>query len=164
MLASRTLFKKTVGTGVKALFPLGRCMGTVADQTIHITFVDSDGNRASVPALVGKTVLSVAEQHRIDLEGPCRGGGGTVAVQRTELWHDDTYGTGPTCFYCHVQIPSTYNNLLPPMGETDMKGINLVWDDEEVTAQSRLGCQIKLEKKHDGMVVFVPDAPPTLVL
>ena len=40
-----------------------------------------------------------------------------------------------------------------------MSGLEHVWEDE-VTTQSRLACQIVLEKKHDGMVVYVPDSPP----
>ena len=38
-----------------------------------------------------------------------------------------------------------------------------MWEDE-VNVTSRLACMIKLEKKHDGMVVFVPDAPPVDIL
>jgi len=136
---------------------------TVADAMIHLTFVDNDGNRASVPGLVGMTVLDVALKHGIDLEGPCGGGGGPVSIQRTPDWHDTTYGEGPMCFYCHVQIPSTFNDLLPPVGETDEAGLDDVWGDE-VTKQSRLACQITLDKRHDNMVVFVPDAPPTDII
>jgi hypothetical protein len=34
------------------------------------------------------------------------------------------------------------------------------WDDE-VTKNSHLACMITLDKRHDGLTVFVPDAPPT---
>ena len=139
------------------------CMGSVSDVTLNITFVDNDGNRASVPALVGQTILDVAKTHGIDLEGPCGGGGGAISVQRTEKWHDTTYGEGPLCFFCHVQIPSSFDHLLPAIGESDAQGLDDVWQDE-VTSQSRLACQITLDKKHEGMVVYVPDAPPTDII
>ncbi len=31
---------------------------------------------------------------------------------------------------------------------------------EEATANSRLGCQVKLTKNLDGIQVFIPDGPP----
>ena len=44
-----------------------------------------------------------------------------------------------------------------------MKGIKSTWE-EEYNTTSRLACMITLEKKHDGLVVFVPDAPPTNII
>lgn len=96
---------------------------------------------------------------KVDLEGPCRGGGGPPEVRRTENWTETTYGEGPQCFYCHVQIPSSFHHLLDPPFAYETTGLSRVWGEEANTA-SRLACQITLEKKHDGMVVFVPDMPP----
>eukprot|EP00600_Ochromonadales_sp_CCMP1393_P008085 CAMPEP_0174954158 /NCGR_PEP_ID=MMETSP0004_2-20121128/269_1 /TAXON_ID=420556 /ORGANISM="Ochromonas sp., Strain CCMP1393" /LENGTH=138 /DNA_ID=CAMNT_0016201941 /DNA_START=126 /DNA_END=542 /DNA_ORIENTATION=+ len=138
-------------------------MGTVAENTIHITFVDREGNRASVPARVGKSLLETANMHNVDLEGSCHGGGGPFEVQRTEDWLETTFGEGPTCFYCHVQIPSVFHHLLPPMTKLDERGLKQTWE-EEINSTSRLACMIQLEKKHDGMVVFVPDAPPVDII
>jgi ferredoxin len=113
-----------------------------------------------VPARVGQTILDVALQNKVDLEGPCGGGGSPTEVRRTENWVEYTYGEGPNCFFCHVQIPSTFDHLLPEITKHESDGLQEVWEDE-VTVRSRLACMIKLDKKHDGMVVFVPDAPPT---
>lgn len=121
------------------------------------------GNRASVPARVGKTLLETAQLHNVDLEGSCQGGGGPPEVQRTKDWLETTYGEGPTCFYCHVQIPSSFHHLLPPLTKHEDFGLKQTWEDE-VNTSSRLACMITLEKKHDGMVVFVPDAPPVDIL
>jgi len=49
------------------------------------------------------------------------------------------------------------------MGESDLQGLDDVWQ-EEVTTQSRLACQITLDKRHEGIVVFVPDAPPADII
>lgn len=117
------------------------------------------GNRATVPARIGKTLLQTAQMHRVDLEGPCGGGGGFSDIQRTAAWNETTYGEGPNCFTCHVQIPSTFNHLLPRMTDHEIDGLKRSWEDE-YSRTSRLACQITLEKKHEGMVVFVPDAPP----
>jgi len=151
-------------------------MSTVLENTIRITFVDREvlvfsfylfcttnvfwkGNRATVPARVGKTLLETAQLHKVDLEGPCGGGGGFPDVQRTAAWNETTYGEGPNCFTCHVQIPSTFNHLLPRMTDHETDGLKRSWE-EEYSRTSRLACQITLDKKHEGMVVFVPDAPP----
>ncbi len=118
------------------------------------------GNRATVPARIGKSLLEAARLHKVDLEGPCHGGGGATMVRRTENWVETTYGEGPQCFYCHVQIPSSFNHLLPEQWPSEAKGLKDIWMDEYTTT-SRLACMIQLEKKHDGLVVFVPDAMPT---
>jgi ferredoxin len=112
---------------------------------------------------VGKTLLECAQTHKVDLEGSCEGGGGPPEVHRTENWVETTYGEGPTCFWCHVQIPSTFNHLLPPMLKEHKFGLEQTWEDE-VNTSSRLACMITLEKKHDGMVVYVPDAPPVDII
>ena len=120
----------------------------------------SQGNRAVVPARVGQTVLDVAVQHKVDLEGPCGGGGSPREIRRTENWVETTYGEGPNCFFCHVQIPSSYASVLPPPSKYEYDGLVDSWEDE-VTKTSHLACMITLDKRHDGLTVFVPDAPPT---
>ena len=112
-----------------------------------------------VPARLGQTILDVAMQNNVDLEGPCGGGGSPREVRRTENWVETTYGEGPSCFYCHVQIPSKYNSILPEFSEYEQQGLEDTWDDE-TTKNSHLACMITLDKRHDGLVVFVPDAPP----
>lgn len=82
-----------------------------------------------------------------------------MEIQRTENWVETTFGEGPTCFHCHVQIPSKFNHLLPKQLSDEAHGLKEVWGDE-VSLSSRLACMIELEKKHDGMIVYVPDAPP----
>jgi len=109
---------------------------------------------------VGQTILDVALQNHVELEGPCGGGGSPREVRRTENWVEMTYGEGPNCFFCHVQIPTKYNDVLPQTSKYERDGLQDNWEDE-VTKNSHLACQITLDKRHDGLVVFVPDAPPT---
>lgn len=113
-----------------------------------------------MPARIGETILDVAKHHQVDLEGPCGGGGSPISVRRTENWVENTYGEGPACFYCHVQISSKYNSILPEFTEEQNYGLAEFWD-EAFTNNSRLACMITLDRRHDGMVVFVPDSPPT---
>ena len=108
---------------------------------------------------MGQTLLEAAKINKVDIASAC-----SVVEpldeRRTEKWVETTYGEGPSCFWCHVQIPSSYNHLLPEQSLDEKQGLSFVWEDEYGT-DSRLACMITLEKKHDGMVVFVPDAPPT---
>lgn len=117
-----------------------------------------------MPARVGITLLDAALLHNIDIESPCDGGGAPTDTQHTKDWNETVYGEGPTCFYCHVQIPSSFHHLLPRQTEQEVKGLKGLWEEEYGSLSSRLACQITLEKKHDGMVIFVPDAPPTEII
>lgn len=112
-----------------------------------------------VPAIVGQTILEVAQNHKVDIEGPCNGGAAPTQEKRSENWTEYTFGEGPSCFGCHVQIPTKFSHLLEPSSETETVGLAETWEDEKLNT-SRLACLIKLEKKHDGLVVFIPDAPP----
>jgi ferredoxin len=78
----------------------------------------------------------------------------------TEDWTEHQFKEGPTCFFCHVKIPSSYHHLFNPPSDKEVSGLWDTWD-EEATATSRLACQIKLDKRMDGMTVFVVDAPVT---
>lgn len=138
-------------------------LSTVAENTFDITFVDFRGNRVTVAARPGQTLLELAQRYKVDIEGPCEGGGAPTQVRRTENWVEDTYGEGPECFYCHVQISSKYNHLLYENTDHMKDGLANFWEDE-ATPSSRLACQIKLDKRHAGMVVLVPDAPPADVV
>jgi ferredoxin len=116
-----------------------------------------------VPARIGKSLLQAAQLHKIDLEGSCHRGGAEIRERRTDDWVEETFGEGPMCAWCHVQIPSTFNHLLPELQPEESKRLEIAWE-EEYTKSSRLACMITLEKKHDGMVVFIPDAQPVDVI
>ena len=107
--------------------------------------------------------MEAAHLHKVDLEGPCKGGCPPMDVRRTEKWVETIFGEGPSCFFCHVQISSKYNDILPEQFEEEANGLKEIWEDE-YNLTSRLACLITLEKKHDGMVVLVPDAPPTNII
>lgn len=104
--------------------------------------------------------MEVAKRHNIDLPGFCNGGGADPVKRRTDKWVEITYGSGPSCFYCHVKIPSKYNDILPEVFPFETKGLMDLWE-EEYSSSSRLACSITLDKRHDGMLVLVPDAPLT---
>ena len=109
------------------------------------------------------TLLEVAAQHKVDIEGPCEGGAPPMDARRTDKWVETIFGEGPSCFYCHVQIAKKYHSILPEFQEQSAEGLEEVWGDE-FTESSRLACEITLDKRHDGMVVLVPDMMPTDII
>ena len=137
---------------------------TVAENTVHLQFVDAEGNRANLAGLVGQSLFEVAVQHKVDIVGPCRGGGEPTEVRRSADWVETTFGEGPTCYLCHVQIPKQFHHVIPNTTSADaMAGLKQTWD-EEFNDTSRLSCQITLTKEMEGMVVYVPDVPPIDVI
>jgi ferredoxin len=108
-------------------------------------------------------LLQCAQLNNIDLEGTCEGGGAPAYIRRTENWVEHVYGEGPQCGFCHVQIASQYDHLFLEKFPNETKLLDHMWDDVAVKT-SRLACLIKLEKKHDGLVVFVPDAQPSDII
>jgi 2Fe-2S ferredoxin len=100
-----------------------------------ITFIQRDGSRVDIDAPLGVSLLRVAHDNDIDLEGAC---GGSLA-----------------CATCHLVVDKEWCSKLPDKstGEEDM--LDLAFN---LTETSRLGCQIKVTNELDGLVVSLPDA------
>lgn len=104
-----------------------------------ITFVTQDEQEITIDAPVGLSVLEIAHQNNIDLEGAC---GGSLA-----------------CATCHVIIdPLWYPKLEAPQEEEeDMLDMAF-----HLTETSRLGCQIIMTEDLDGLRVKLPSATRNL--
>eukprot|EP00611_Tribonema_gayanum_P017233 TRINITY_DN29800_c0_g1_i1.p1 TRINITY_DN29800_c0_g1~~TRINITY_DN29800_c0_g1_i1.p1 ORF type:complete len:181 (-),score=41.34 TRINITY_DN29800_c0_g1_i1:192-686(-) len=137
-----------------------RAMSTVADKSVTITFVDLEGVRKTVPGLVGQSIYEVAKLHDIALDGACGGGGMAKYIRRTDLFLEDEYGAGPQCNTCHVIIPDEWYGKLNEVFECEQEQLDDIGDNLYVPGASRLGCQVRLSKALDGMVVYIPDGPP----
>jgi 2Fe-2S ferredoxin len=98
-----------------------------------MVFVERDGTRKEVDAPLGLSVLEIAHRHGVDIEGACEG--------------------SLACSTCHVIVdPSWFTKLAEPTeDEEDM--LDLAFDLQET---SRLGCQIIMTEKLDGLVVKLP--------
>ncbi|MBF0462204.1 MAG: 2Fe-2S iron-sulfur cluster binding domain-containing protein [Magnetococcales bacterium] len=96
-----------------------------------VTFLPMD---RTVEAVAGSTLLEVAHRHEVLLEGACEG--------------------ALACATCHVIVaPEWYDRLEAPTEEEE----DLLDTAFGLTATSRLGCQIVLTEKLDGLRVTVPD-------
>jgi len=98
-----------------------------------ITFIERNGNRNTVDAPLGITLLDVARKFNIDIEGACEG--------------------SLACSTCHVIIESQWFDALPEASEDEEDMLDLAFG---LTKTSRLGCQIKVTEEIDGLVVSLP--------
>ena len=103
-------------------------------EKIKVIFVEGDKEK-EVEALVGLSILEVAHNNDIDLEGACEG--------------------SLACATCHVVLEEKFYNLLEEPEEAEEDMLDLAFG---LTHTSRLGCQIILTKELDGMRVIVPSA------
>lgn len=100
-----------------------------------ITFIERDGNRKTVEAANGLSLLEVAHRNNVDIEGACEG--------------------SLACSTCHVIVESDWFDALPAATEDEEDMLDLAFG---LTKTSRLGCQIIVSDEIDGLVVSLPAA------
>lgn len=99
-----------------------------------ITFIDKDGQSSTFEVSDGDNLLDVALANDIEMEGAC---GGSCA-----------------CSTCHIIVEdeALYDKMdEPDDDENDM--LDLAFG---LTETSRLGCQVKMSKELNGLVVKLP--------
>ncbi|MEM6338857.1 MAG: ferredoxin family 2Fe-2S iron-sulfur cluster binding protein [Pseudomonadota bacterium] len=106
----------------------------MAAEKIKVIFIEGDQER-EVEALVGLSILEVAHNNDIDLEGACEG--------------------SLACATCHVVLEDKIYNMLDEPEEAEEDMLDLAFG---LTHTSRLGCQIILTKELDGMRIKLPSA------
>ncbi len=100
---------------------------------MKITFIEADGTRREFDASEGDTLLEVAQDNGIDLEGACEG--------------------SMACSTCHVIVDDEWYGRLDPSSEEEADMLDLALG---LTRTSRLGCQINITAALDGLVVSLP--------
>lgn len=100
----------------------------------RLTFESFDrSERLEVDFLDGETVLEVAQENNVDMEGTC--------------------GGGMACSTCHVILKPEDMHRFPPPSEEEAEMLELALG---VSATSRLGCQLVLGDKAEGLVLRLP--------
>lgn len=100
-----------------------------------IIFVNKDGSEVVVEARNGQTILELAHQTELPLEGACEG--------------------SLACSTCHVIVaPESYDKL-NEASEEEEDMLDLAFG---LTTTSRLGCQIVVSDKLEGLKVTIPSA------
>ena len=100
-----------------------------------IIFYKEKGMRTEIEVQPGQTLLEVAREHDIDIEGTCEG--------------------NLACATCHLIIDKDWSSKIPQATEDERDMLDLVTG---LTVNSRLGCQIKVTGDLNGLIVFVPVA------
>ena len=103
-------------------------------EKIKVIFIEGDREK-EVEALVGLSILEVSHQNNIDLEGACEG---LLA-----------------CATCHVVLEQKIYQMLEEPQEAEEDMLDLAFG---LTHTSRLGCQVILTKKLDGIRIKIPSA------
>lgn len=113
----------------------------MSNSCITIHFVNTDGTKTTVEAPIGLSVLEIAHQNSIDLEGACEG--------------------SLACSTCHVIVDDEFYDLLPEATEDEEDMLDLAFG---LTQTSRLGCQIILTPEMDGMTLKLPAATRNMMV
>lgn len=103
------------------------------DALARVTFVLADGARRVLEAAPGRTVLEIAWEHGIGIEGACEG--------------------AMACSTCHVVLSEGDFDRLPAPSADEEDMLDVAWG---VTPTSRLGCQIVVTDAEDGLVLRLP--------
>ncbi|KAH9259214.1 hypothetical protein BASA81_001349 [Batrachochytrium salamandrivorans] len=110
-----------------------RRLCAAAKEKIKITFVagDGSGDQETVYGEIGDSLLDVAHNNDLEIEGAC---GGEMA-----------------CSTCHVILEDKH--YTPPKEEDEEDMLDLAIGLKKT---SRLGCQVIVTKEMDGMTVWLP--------
>jgi ferredoxin, 2Fe-2S len=106
----------------------------------RMVFIGRDGTPREVDAPLGLSVLEIAHNNDIDIEGACEG--------------------SLACSTCHVIVAPEWHELLKEASEDEEDMLDLAFG---LTATSRLGCQIIMTEELDGLTVRLPSATRNLL-
>ena len=101
----------------------------------NIIFVMPDGTEKNISAPNGISLLEVAHQNGVPLEGACEG--------------------SLACSTCHVIVDPAFYDQLPKASEDEEDMLDLAFG---LTHTSRLGCQIMMNDSLEGLKISVPSA------
>jgi len=100
-----------------------------------VIFELADNSEIEIDGTVGLSVLEIAHQNDIDLEGACEG--------------------SLACATCHVIVEKKYYDMLEAPIEAEEDMLDLAFG---LTHTSRLGCQIIMTDELDGIRLKLPSA------
>ena len=107
---------------------------------LKITFKLPGGRSLEVGAKVGERILDIAQANDLPMEGACEG--------------------SLACSTCHVLVDEAWFSKLAPASDEEEDMLDLTKD---VTATSRLGCQIEMTPDLDGLVIELPNSTYNLI-
>lgn len=106
-----------------------------------MTFINKDGSKREVDVRAGSSILEVAREYDIDIEGACEG--------------------SLACSTCHVIVDEDWYDKVAPPNEEEEDMLDLAFG---LTPTSRLGCQVVVTEELDGLTVRLPAATVNMML
>lgn len=106
-----------------------------------VTFILPNGDRKEIEAPAGLSLLEIAHQNSVDIEGACEG--------------------SLACSTCHVIVEPSWFSRLEEASEDEEDMLDLAFG---LTHTSRLGCQIILSEELDGIEVKLPEATRNMLV
>lgn len=101
-----------------------------------ITFIQANGETKVVDAEIGKSVMEAAVRNGISgIPADC--------------------GGACSCATCHCYIDDAFFDQLTPASADELDMLEFA---DNIQANSRLTCQIKMQDQFDGLVVTIPNA------
>eukprot|EP00808_Paulinella_micropora_P026954 g19246.t1 len=130
-LSARTTSRMSVSS---ARFSTAATAKKEPKEKVPLTFVLQDGEEVTVDANVGDSILQVAWDNDIELEGACE--------------------SSLACSTCHIILPKDVYDKLPAIDDDEQDMLDMALG---LTDTSRLGCQIHVTKDMAGIKVQLPD-------
>jgi ferredoxin len=98
-----------------------------------VTFITKEEKEITVTAREGESLLEIAQENDIELEGACNG--------------------ACACATCHCIVDEDSYEILSKPSELEEELLDFAYG---VTPTSRLGCQVRVTEKLDGIKVKIP--------
>ncbi|XP_053229499.1 adrenodoxin-like [Podarcis raffonei] len=144
---AQVIFVTTDCSPALAGLHLGRCFstshrlqyvpvgGTGSTEKVKLNFINRDGDKFSVTAKEGESLLEVVMNQNIDIDGfgACEG--------------------ALACSTCHLIFEGSTFQQLDPISDEEIDMLDLAYG---LTETSRLGCQVRVKNWMDGLTVQVP--------
>lgn len=102
-------------------------------SSVSISFIKPDGETIKVDTETGVSILQLAQENGLDMEGTCEG--------------------NMACSTCHVIVEESFFDKLPEATEDEEEMLDLAMD---LRPTSRLGCQLMITDAFDGMSIELP--------
>lgn len=108
---------------------------TGAADGIKVVYLTPEGSEVVCYGRHGQDLMRLAHENDVELEGACDG--------------------ACACSTCHLIFEKSYYDLMPEPSEEENDMLDLAFG---LTETSRLGCQVKLSHKLDGLRAQLPKA------
>ena len=103
-------------------------------RRLKVTFITKEGDRHTFDVREGDNLLDIASHYDLEMEGACEG--------------------SCSCSTCHVIVED--EEMFDKMEEATDDENDMLDLAFGLTETSRLGCQVKMTKELDGLVVRLP--------